>query len=100
MLEQMVNLATGQPITDVPKLPHIENAQLTVAHLQACVENAKDGIVEIDIRILKNYQDQRLTIMGLADGKGALSTIEGRLGDFVNASLQQTPTTPQPKAQL
>ena len=97
MMEEMVNLATGQPIRETPTLPHVDKAQLTIAHLQACVQKAEEGSVSIDLRILENYKNQRTTIMGIASSKDAIGTIEQRLGDFVESSLQQSPSTPQPK---
>lgn len=98
LFDQSIVQAEGKPVMDLADRPHIDKAQLTIAHLQACVENAKDGIVVIDRQILQNYKDQRMSIIPSA---GSLSTIEKRIANFVNESLgQQSPSTPQPKAHL
>jgi len=95
-----IDLALGNPIQDIPQRPHIDAAQLTLGHLQACIEKQKSGFISIDRQILENYQRDRITIMSVVTDHDDLFRREERLHNFVGALLQNTglDTKYQPRA--
>jgi hypothetical protein len=64
-------------------LPHIDNASLTLGHLQACIENRKDGYIKIDHRILENYAQNNMTILSATANDDNLYRRTIRLSHFI-----------------
>ncbi|MEZ5902993.1 MAG: hypothetical protein R3D88_06760 [Alphaproteobacteria bacterium] len=84
--QELTLMASGLFIAPNPKpqsLTHIDNAQLTLGQLQACVENRKGSYIKIDHRILENYTQNSMTIMSATANDDNLYRRTIRLSHFI-----------------